>query len=213
MPATLLALQVLLILLPGFSAAYIVQALATRRSQSDLDRIIEALVFSFAVYVCYVPLNGGRLPFRIQHDPTNETVLWEPTKLAWLGAVTFVFSLLVVAYIRFDGNRFFQWVRLTERTTRNSIWNDVFESEAISGQPLQVELADGRSILGNLIYYSDAAEDASIYLTQAYWVDAGGNTVEIPGSGILLTKSCSIRSVSLLNPASDTEPEDASESK
>lgn len=31
MPVTLLALQVFLILLPGFSAAYFVQALATRR--------------------------------------------------------------------------------------------------------------------------------------------------------------------------------------
>ena len=46
MPATLLALQVFLILLPGFSAAYIVQALATRRSQSDLERVIESLVFN-----------------------------------------------------------------------------------------------------------------------------------------------------------------------
>ncbi len=63
MPGTLLALQVFLILLPGFSAAYIVQALATRRSQSDLERVIEAIVFSFIIYVCYVPLNSGKLRF------------------------------------------------------------------------------------------------------------------------------------------------------
>jgi hypothetical protein len=96
---------------------------------------------------------------------------------------------------------------LTERTTRNSIWNDVFESEAIEGQPIQVELADGRSVLGSLVYYSDVAEDASLYLTQASWVDANGNTVEIPGSGILLTKNSGIRSVSLLNPIPVSEPE------
>jgi hypothetical protein len=210
MPGTLLALQVFLILLPGFSAAYIVQALATRRSQSDLERIIEALVFSFVIYVCYVPLSGGNLPFRVLHDPAGkaeDTIYWEPAQLLWLAAITMVFALSAVAYVRFDGNRLFQWFRLTERTTRNSIWNDVFESEAIKGQPLQVELADGRSVLGSLHYYSDAAEDASIYLVGASWVDAKGNTVPIPGSGILLTKTSGIRSVSLLDPAEDVPEE------
>jgi hypothetical protein len=203
MPATLLALQVFLILLPGFSAPYVVQALATRRTQSDLERVVEALVFSFLIYVCYMPLNRGRLPFQIQSDPanhSNDTVIWNPVQLGWLAVVTFLFAMVAVAYVRFDGNRIFQLLRLTERTTRNSIWNDVFESEAIEGQPLQVELADGRSVLGSLVYYSDVAEDASLYLTQASWVDVEGNAVEIPGGGILLTKSCGIRSISLLNP-------------
>jgi len=49
MPGTLLALQIFLILLPGFSAVYIVQALATRRTQTDFERVIEAIVFSFAI--------------------------------------------------------------------------------------------------------------------------------------------------------------------
>jgi hypothetical protein len=210
MPVTLLALQVFLILLPGFSAAYAVQALATRRTQSDLERVIEALVFSFVIYVCYVPLNGGKLPFHIQHDPTgkiDDTVLWEPAQLAWLAAVTAAFALLAVAYIRFDGNRLFRAVGLTERTTRNSIWNDILEREAIDNQPVQVELADGRNILGVLLYYSDASEDGSLYLTQASWVDAYGETVSIPGPGILLTRNSGIRCVSLLNPASDISVE------
>jgi hypothetical protein len=211
MPATVLALQIFLILLPGFSGAYVVQALSTRRSQSDLERVIEALVFSFVIYVCYMPINGGKLPFHIVQDVSgkgDDTVLWEPAQLGWLAAVTVVFALAAVAYVRFDGNRLFQAIRLTERTTRNSIWNDVFESEAIKGQPLQVELGDGRSVLGSLLYYSDAAEDASIYLTQAAWVDAEGKPVEIPGSGILLTKSAGIQTISLLNPAPD-DSEDA----
>ena len=213
MPATLLALQVFLILLPGFSAAYIVQALATRRSQSDLERVIEALVFSFVIYVCYMPINGGMLPFHIVHDLSgkgDDTVIWEPAQLAWLAVVTIAFALASVAFIRFDGNQLFQRIRLTERTTRNSIWNDVFETEAIKGQPLQVELGDGRSVLGSLLYYSDAAEDASIYLTQAAWVDADGGTIAIPGSGILLMKSSGIRTVRLLNPAPD-DSDDAAE--
>jgi hypothetical protein len=211
-PGTLLALQIFLILLPGFTSAYIVQALATRRSQSDLERVIEALVFSFVIYVCYVPLNGGKLPFHIQNDPAaskaSDTVLWEPAQLAWLAAVTLAFSLAAVAYIRFDAIRFFRWLHLSERTTRNSIWNDIFESEAIGGQPIQAELSDGRFVLGSLLYYSDAAEDASIYLTAASWVDAEGNPVPIPGPGILLTKGSGIRSISLLDPLADSSEEE-----
>lgn len=208
MPGSLLALQIFLILLPGFTAAYIVQALATRRVQSDLERIVEALVFSFVIYVCYAQLNRGKLPFTVQSDPNNhgsDTVVWSPLGLWVLVLVTLGFALLATMYIRLDGNRIFHWLRLTERTTRNSIWNDVFETEAIEGQPLQVELSDGRSVLGSLAYYSDAADDASLYLTQASWVDSDGNTVEIPGAGILLTKGCGIRSISLLNPLDDND--------
>ena len=65
-----------------------------------------------------------------------------------------------------------------------------------------VELSDGRSVLGSLLYYSDAAEDASIYLTEASWVDANGALVPIHGAGILLTKGSGIRSVMLLHPES-----------
>ena len=153
MPASLLALQVFLILLPGFSAAYIVQALATRRTQSDLERVIEALIFSFVIYVCYIPFNAGRLPFHIVPDPGgkgDDTVLWEPAQLACLAAVTVLFAIASVAYIRFDGNRIFRKFGLTERTTRNSIWNDILEREAIDNQPVQIELGDGRNILGVL---------------------------------------------------------------
>ena len=132
MPVTLLALQVFLILLPGFSAAYIVQSLASRRTQSDFGRVIEAVVFSFVIYVCYMPINGGKLPFRIQNDQTgkgNDTVIWDSPQLAWLAVVSIAFGLLAVAYIRFDGNRILRMCALTERTTKNSIWNDIFESE------------------------------------------------------------------------------------
>jgi hypothetical protein len=159
-----------------------------------------------------MPFNAGRLPFHIVRDPAgkgDDTVLWEPTQLAWLGAVTLLFALIAVAYIRFDGNRILRAFRLTERTTRDSIWNDILESEVIDNQPVQVELGDGRNVLGVLLYYSDASEDGSLYLRQASWVDPNGHLVPIPGPGILLTKSSGIRSVSLLDPPEDLPNETA----
>lgn len=203
MPATLLALQILLILLPGLSAAYFVQGLATRRLQSDTEKLVEALVFSFVIYVCYMALNHGHLPFQVVADATGKgdpSIVWQPAQLGSLAATTAVFALIALVYIRFDGNRLFRLLRLTERTTGNSIWNDIFEHEAIDDQPVQVELGDGRSVLGVLLYYSDSSDEASVYLKDAAWVDAEGGTIPIPGPGILLTKSADIRSVSLLNP-------------
>lgn len=216
MPSTLVALQLLLILLPGFSAAYVVQALATRREQSDLERVIEALVFSFVIYVCYTAISGGRLPFSIVHDPSGKSedaVTWQLQQLAWLVAVTAAFTLLSVVYARIDGNRLLRLIGITERTTNNSIWNDIFEHEATRDQIVQVELGDKRSVLGVLLYYSDAAEDCSLFLKQASWVREDGSTIPIPGQGILLTKASDIRSVSLLfqpdssNERHDTETE------
>jgi hypothetical protein len=90
-------------------------------------------------------------------------------------------------------------LRITERTARRSIWNDIFQREAQRNQVVQVELGDGRSILGVLSYYSDAAEECSLYLSQASWVGEEGEAIAIPGPGILLTKNAKIQSISLLD--------------
>ena len=202
MPASLIALQILLILLPGFAAAYIVQMLALRGSQTDFDKVIEACLYSILIYATFVLFAHGALPFDLvspKLPATEPTVLWHPKRLLGLAAITFVFSLAGAAYINLDGNSIFRRVKLTERTARRSIWNDIFQKEAKSIQVVQVELADGRSILGLLTYYSDSADDCSVYIEQASWVDNEGTTTPIQGPGILLTKNASIKSISLLD--------------
>jgi hypothetical protein len=217
MPSSLIALQLLLILLPGFASAYFVQLLVTRRAQSDFERVVESLLYSFVIYVLYSVVQHGRLPFHIVQDPQgkSDTILWEVSGLTWLAGITFLFSLFVTFYYKRDGNLIFRlfdatnpkitkglgWLKLTERTTRNSIWNDIFESEYETGSFVQIELSDDRSLLGVLLYYSDSAEDCSIYLSSASWVSADGTLTKIDGPGILLVKGSGIKSVSLLSSA------------
>jgi hypothetical protein len=69
MPEKAEALGILLVLLPGFACAYIVQILAVRRKQTELDKIIEALLFSLLLYVLTLPFFGNTLPisWRQQH--------------------------------------------------------------------------------------------------------------------------------------------------
>lgn len=202
MPTSLIALQIFLILLPGFAAAYIVQQLATRRSQSDLERIIEALLFSFVIYVCFIAVNRGQLPFHVQKGTggNGDSVVWDPARLGILAAITFGFAFFAVVYINRDWNRLFRKLHITERTTRNSIWTDIFESEAGEEQVVQIELSGGRSVLGVLLYYSDDPGESSLFVAQAAWVTSEGKKIPIPGQGILLTKESGIRSISLLEP-------------
>jgi Family of unknown function (DUF6338) len=229
-PTSLVALEIFLILLPGFAAAYVVQQLATRNAQSDLERVIEALLFSFVIYVCFAAANRGKLPFALQNqaaaatqsgsgaaapgynaaahakdsadaDDSGQTIVWAPRDLGLLAGITFAFAALAILYINHDGNRLFRRLRLTERTTRSSIWTDIFESEAGQEQIVQVELPGNRSILGVLLYYSDDPDENSLFIAKASWVTADGDQVPIPGQGILLTKQSGILSISLLSPA------------
>lgn len=62
MPEKAEALGILLVLLPGFAAAYFVQLLATRRKQSELDKVVEALIFSLLLYVITLPFFRYSLP-------------------------------------------------------------------------------------------------------------------------------------------------------
>jgi Family of unknown function (DUF6338) len=232
-PTSLVALEIFLILLPGFAAAYVVQQLATRSTQSDLERVIEALLFSFVIYVCFAAANRGRLPFTVQkqraapmasgseatppgsnataaakmpadQDDSGQTIVWSPRDLGLLAGITFAFAVLAVLYINHDGNRLFRRLRLTERTTRSSIWTDIFESEAGREQIVQVELPGNRSVLGVLLYYSDDPDENSLFIAKASWVTADGDQIPIPGQGILLTKQSGILSISLLAPGGHT---------
>jgi hypothetical protein len=212
MPTTLLALQLLLILLPGFAAAYVVQTLAVRGSQTDFDKVIEAALYSVLIYGLFTVFTWGALPFSIvpAKAGVDATIQWSPGKLLLLLAATLLVSIASVAWINKDGNRLLRRTGLTTRTTRRSVWNDIFESEAGNEQAVQVELENNRSLIGVLAYWSDSADDGSLYIVKAKWVSQDGTETPVHGPGVLLTKESNVKSISLLDPPSGTteQPEE-----
>ena len=60
------ALGLLFLLLPGFLCAYVTQQLAVRRTQSDTEKVIEALILSFVLYLATLPFFGNTLPLSWQ---------------------------------------------------------------------------------------------------------------------------------------------------
>src|SRR5664279_2705881 len=207
MPTTAASLQILLILLPGFAAAYFVQLLAVRAKQTDLEKVIEALLYSFLIYAF---LRGAEAPFHLVHSAAGDEIQVQRLNLLLVAALTGGYALLMILYVNKDGARLFRWTGLTERTSRNSIWNDTFQDvqqtvDPSAGTIVQVEMEDGRSVMGVLHYYSDAADECSLFLRQAQWVGEEDEVIPVDGPGVLLTQNAKITSISFLNPPPEDE--------
>jgi hypothetical protein len=191
-PQGLQALIALLILLPGFVSARIARALSAQAAQSELERVIEALIFSFFTYVIYIASFATSLP--IEWQPSFQVHRWRVVSLAGMACVLGVLwgvvrsKDLALGLLRRWG--------LTERTSRESVWNDVFSN--LDGAA-QVGLHDGRNLIGWVGRYSDSGGERSLFLERAAWVQEDGSLVAVQGEGILLTDKAEIEYVMFLD--------------
>jgi hypothetical protein len=147
MPSTIQALGVLFVLLPGFLAAYMLQTLVARPKQTDLEKVIEAIILSFLVYIASALIIGTKLPisWHLEKDQwVNSTWVIQTAwnKLWVVILLPLVFGLLSALLIQRDSLQFLRRFRLTDRTTRSSIWNDVLQD--IDGVA-QVEFPTGEA--------------------------------------------------------------------
>jgi hypothetical protein len=194
------AVAVLFLLLPGFLCARLVQALCARSKRTELDKVVEALLYSFLVYVVYALFfHSIPLALRVEHLDGSERYFLETDTRSLL--LLLVFSIVLAIVVAFLTNndiafRVLRKLRVTQRTSRVSLWSDVFHT---LGGYVQVELADGRSVLGWLKYYSDSPDEPSLFLEDAAWVSEKGEAIQIPGPGIMLTKDSGIRNIHFLH--------------
>jgi hypothetical protein len=201
------AFAVLLILLPGFLCARIVQSLCVRPKQTELDKVIEALLYTLLVYALFVILTGNQIPVSLTVETLNGRQRYalqtEPKKLVLLIVIPLGLALLIGWDSTNDlSGRVFRKLRLTQRTTRSSVWSDVFHE--VSGIA-QIELEDGRSLMGWISYYSDEPEDASVFLEKAAWITADHQLVPINGPGILITRNVGIKHIMFLDEGKESE--------
>ena len=64
------ALYALLILLPGFLTAWIVHSFCSRPVQTELDKVVEALLYSFFIYTAFVTF-FKRVPLAIVENTSS----------------------------------------------------------------------------------------------------------------------------------------------
>lgn len=108
MPSTTEALGVLLLLLPGFSCAFLVQRLVIRPKQTELDKVIEALLFSFFLYLIASPFFNYSLPLSWQKK-ASEGIEQYTFQLNWpylaiLAALAVVSGILYSATLIMTGS-------------------------------------------------------------------------------------------------------------
>lgn len=192
MPQGIQTLVALLILLPGFVSARIARSLSAQAKQSELERVIEALIFSFFTYVLYIAIFGTSLP--IEWEPSFQVHRW---RVVFLAAMACGLGLIwgVVRSRDLALSLLRKW-KLTERTSRESVWNDVFSN--LEGTA-QVGLHDGRNLIGWIGRYSDSGNERSLFIERASWVNEDGSLVGIDGEGILLTDKAEIEYVMFLD--------------
>jgi hypothetical protein len=192
------ALAVLLVLLPGFISARIVDSLCTKSKQSELDTVVEALIYSFFVYVLLIA-STGRLPFSVSVETkgTTSEYLFIPAllPLAMSAVIAGLLGLLSALNVNYGMTRkVLGKLGITRRLTKESVWIDAFEN---IGGYVQVQLKDGRSIIGWVRRYSETSTDPSLFVEKAAWF-VDGKEVDIPGPGILIRKEAGIQTISFL---------------
>ncbi len=120
----------------------------------------------------------------------------EPKHLLILAAYSLALGVIVGGGLHHDvPARLLRFVHLTQKTTNYSVWNDTFRHY---GGYVQVQLKDGRSVLGWLEFFSDRDDQKSLFLSDAAWVSAEGEAIPVDGPGILLTADSGIEAILFL---------------
>jgi len=198
---TFSAIQVLLILLPGFFTARIVEGLTVRPTETELDKIIEALFYSFLIYFLCVAIIGiSPLVTQTAESATSAAVAIDIYELRRFVLYAFIVAGVLGLAISYSNTndtltRALRFLSITRRTSRTSIWSDVFHD---LDEFVVVEFTDGRRVRGWPRLFSDTPSEGSLFLERAAWILDDGTAIEITGAGILITTNLPIQTVSFI---------------
>src|ERR1039458_7825207 len=105
------ALAVLLVLLPGFVCAKLVQWLCPRPQQTEMEKVVDALLYSAIVYLIFLLIFGVPTGLTRKHFAV---LLIIPIVLAFL-----------ISYLMTNDSigNLLRKFRVTHRTTRPSLWH------------------------------------------------------------------------------------------
>ncbi len=205
--------QVLIVLLPGFVTARLIQSLTTRKPQPELDKIVEALIYSFVVYSQFVlvfkrhPLTAVLRSEGDSPSAQGYSLQFVPVDVGWLLVFALGLGLLVAGSINNDVHtRFLRWLRITRKTPRPSVWLDVFHHfQGARAEYVLVELEDGRNLYGWPRYYANTPEEGALFLERASWILEDGKEIPIEGPGILISQNVRIKTVSFIASRSNAQ--------
>ncbi len=171
MKLTVEALNILLLLLPGFLSGQIFYSFFTPEEISVSRRILDAILFTFVIYllvslfVLWEPLvqvasNQGSLSYHFS----------ENSKIIWLSLVVVILVPIVIGFFYFNDHihGLLRKLKITTKTSRANTWNDTFQTQ---NRYVVVTLKDGRRIRGYPTMFSTNPEEGLVYLYNPAWVN------------------------------------------
>ncbi|MCP4658213.1 MAG: hypothetical protein GY856_22605 [bacterium] len=180
-------LAILLLLMPGFISSILLNVVLARKPADASSRVIEALVFSFLIYVLMSPLYQGT-PVQLISTSSGTSASYRlmTSYVPLLGSLilSVLLPLGISLFIRKDLHmRILRILRITSHTARENTWQDVFLDKACY---VVLNLKDGNRVFGWPEYYSKDPEEGLIYLQDPAWLEDDGTYRDMNASGILM---------------------------
>ncbi len=180
-------LRILVFLIPGFLSSTLLNTLIVRRPKETLDKVVEALIFSFVIYavvaiairetpVVFVPEEVG--------ETTTLSIHYNPKVVVLILALAVLFPLLLGLLTTTNAHmKLLRAVRITEKSARETVWLDVFADQK---RYVIVNLKSGRRVFGWPMYYSNTPEEGMIYLYNPAWIGDNGQYIDLDIHGLFL---------------------------
>mgnify|MGYP000904022941 CR=1 FL=1 len=168
-------------LVPGFLVAWLFYALTSHQKPAQLERVIQALIFTLVVN-CLVVLERGAslwIGHRISFGEWTKD-----SELVASIATAIAFGLLAVHIANTDVLH--KWLRdrnLSKQSSHPTEWCTTFE---LNKSYVVLEMKDGRRLYGWPQIWPSNFEKGHLYITEASWIH-GEEPVEMPiNSGVLI---------------------------
>lgn len=212
MDASVEALTVFIVLLPGFLSGAILNAVVVRAHRDAFTRTIEALIFSFLIYAVIGGVSG-RMPIQLDQVLRDGQVTYQVAVdrplVGWTALVAMALPLAFSTLLTHDVHMaVLRFLKVTKRTSRNNTWLDVFSEQ---DRYVVVEMNDGRRVSGWPLYYSDTPTEGLIYLQDPAWIDRDGTYIPLDVHGLFLVRREDVVTIAFQRRTSDEHAKRAEE--
>ena len=197
---SIISLQIILMLFPGFLTMAIKNGLLATKDKTGVDKIVEAIAFSLVDYGVYVltssSLGLSLIKVQIQKEAV-QLIDFNIQNIILILAIAILIGVLVATLLERGWlYKILRKLKITYLTGRITVWNDVFSSYRKIW--VLVHLKDGRKIIGWPRYYFGGSTRRELFLADAAWVPDDGKFVDVEGEGILITEGCGIDLIEVL---------------
>lgn len=202
MNISIITLKILLLLLPGYLTLIIKENLAEKKVRTDLEKILIILlydIFIFLFYLGIIIISPILKPFILYMKKEDVNIVGLSFSNAFIIiGISILFGIILALFNNYSwGYKICQRLKITYKTGRHSVWNDVFNE--VRGYWVIVYLEEGTRIFGWVRHYSADPEDKCLFIADAkYLGKSREQDIEINGPGVLIPSEAKIKLIEFL---------------